>query len=103
MSDSLMPFQPEIEEPSNILPSSKVVVVEGVGGKRHVMLHAEHVGETQVDELDAFGLDGFENVVGGHGRTRAGNGYSINANDMPSSIINKFNHFSLTAKIIAPK
>ena len=24
MSDSLMPFQPEIEEPSNILPSSKV-------------------------------------------------------------------------------
>jgi hypothetical protein len=48
MSDSLMPFQPAIDEPSNILPSSNR---PGVDDRRegHVVLLAAHVGEAQVD------------------------------------------------------
>ena len=37
-----------------------------MGGKRDVMLFAEHVGETQIDELDVVLLDQIENFVG-HG------------------------------------
>ncbi len=66
MSESLMPFQPVIDEPSNILPSSNSRRIDGVGGKRDVMLLAEHVGEAQIDELDLVLLDQIENFVG-HG------------------------------------
>jgi hypothetical protein len=30
------------------------------------MLRAAHVGETQIDEFDAFVLDELENLIGGH-------------------------------------
>ena len=57
MSDSLMPFQPAIEEPSNILPSSKMLASTACRGHRHVLFFAARVGEPEVDELDPFFLD----------------------------------------------
>jgi hypothetical protein len=65
MSDSLMPFQPAIEEPSNILPSLK--------NPRHVarrdgdvLLLAARVGEAQIGELHLFFFDQFQNIGGSH-------------------------------------
>ncbi len=57
MSDSLMPFQPAIDEPSNILPSSNSDSSTECAGKRDVVLLAEHVGEAQIDEFDLVVLD----------------------------------------------
>ena len=48
--------------------------VDGVRGKGDVMLLAEHVGKTQVDEFDVVFLDQIENGVGGHGWLRSGKG-----------------------------
>jgi hypothetical protein len=47
MSDSLMPFQPEMEEPSNILPSRKKSVVDETRGNGHVLLFAAGIREAQ--------------------------------------------------------
>ena len=54
MSDSLMPFQPAIEEPSNILPSREQVLVDQPRRDGHVLLLAARVGEPQIGELDLF-------------------------------------------------
>ena len=51
MSDSLMPFQPEIDEPSNILPSVEEVFVNLRSGHRYVLFFTFRVSETKVDEL----------------------------------------------------
>jgi len=53
-----------------------LAVLEGIGIQRmrreaDVVLDAAHVGEAQVDEFDVFGLDGFEDFIGGHGAARA--------------------------------
>jgi hypothetical protein len=37
-----------------------------MGREGHVMLRAAHIGETQIDEFNAFVLDELENLVGGH-------------------------------------
>ena len=59
-----MPFQPAIDEPSNILPSSKKVCVDDVRGNGDVLLLAARVGEAQVDELDLLFLDQLEDISG---------------------------------------
>ena len=56
-----MPFQPAIDEPSNILPSSKNASSTTCAG-RHVVLFAARVGEAQVDEFDLLFLHELESV-----------------------------------------
>ena len=68
MSDSLIAFQPAIEEPSNIVPSAKISssIMRDVEGD--VLPLAARIGETQVDVLDVVVLDGLQDVFGGlHG------------------------------------
>ena len=72
MSDSLMPFQPVIEEPSNILPSSNRLGSTIDLREGHVVLHAAHVGEAQVDELDLVVLDQLFDVFERHGDSGIG-------------------------------
>ncbi len=45
MSDSLIPFQPAIDEPSNILPSSKHARIDGVGGDGDMLFFATRIRE----------------------------------------------------------
>jgi hypothetical protein len=49
-----------------------------------VVMHAEHVGETEVDELDLVFLDQVEHFVGGHGATSAMNGELVRASLVPA-------------------
>ena len=65
-----MPFQPEIDEPSNILPSSNSAGSTIDLREGHVVLHAAHVGEAQVDEFDLVVLDQLFDVFEGHGGLR---------------------------------
>ena len=51
MSDSWMPFQPAMDEPSNILPSLEEPFIHDLGGDADVLLLSAGVGEAQVDEL----------------------------------------------------
>ena len=66
MSDSLMPFQPLIELPSNMLAVLEQRLVDDVGREGHVVLDAAHVGEAQVDELDLVVLDQLFDFVRRH-------------------------------------
>jgi len=59
MSDSLMPFQPAIDEPSNILPFREHVLVDDAGRHRHVLLLAARVGKAQIDELTSLSFMSF--------------------------------------------
>ena len=38
--------------------------IDSMRGKRNVMLFAEHVGKTQIDEFDVVLLDQIENLIG---------------------------------------
>jgi hypothetical protein len=62
MSDSLMAFQPAIEEPSNIRPSANMSRRPG-DIHRHVLHLAARIGEAKVDELDLVVLDVLQNVI----------------------------------------
>ena len=64
MSDSLIAFQPAIEEPSNMMPSANMSssTVDDVDG--HVLQLAARVGEAQVDVLDVVVLDLLQDVFG---------------------------------------
>ena len=53
MSDSLIPCQPRIEEPSKPRPSSNADSSNALTGERHVLPAAEQVAELQVDHLGA--------------------------------------------------
>ena len=37
--------------------------------ERHMVLFAEHVGKTEVDELDFVGADQIKDFIGGHGKS----------------------------------
>ena len=52
MSDSLIAFQPAIEEPSNMKPSREHVFVDGGDVLRRVLPLAARIGEPQVHVLD---------------------------------------------------
>ena len=63
MSDSLIAFQPAIEEPSNIRPSAKAsssisVMVEG-----DVLPFAARIGEAQIDIFDVVVLDCLQDIL----------------------------------------
>src|SRR6478672_3891392 len=66
MSDCWMPRQPEIDEPSNILPSSN---------SEASTIDAGNVGETQVDEFDGVVADQLFDVLEGHGGSKGGQGH----------------------------
>ena len=51
MSDSLMPIQPRIDEPSKPRPSSNVSSSQRSMGKEQCCQRAEHVDELQVDHF----------------------------------------------------
>ena len=63
MSDSLIAFQPAIDEPSNMMPSVKGVLVDRVGEHGQVLPLAAGIGETVVDVLDVVVLDHLQNGV----------------------------------------
>ena len=66
MSDSLIAFQPAIEEPSNMTPSTNVLssVAEAM---RAVCCHLpQRIGEAEVNELDVLFLDHRENLFRVH-------------------------------------
>ena len=74
MSDSLITLKPRIEEPSKPRPSSIASSSKHwrrIGG---VLPHARHVGEAEVDHLDAFVLDRLHDVVRGLASQRHGRG-----------------------------
>ena len=66
MSDSWMPIQPRIDEPSKPRPSSNVSLVPELDGKRAVLPGSEHVDELQVDHLGLVLLREFEELLGRH-------------------------------------
>ena len=66
MSDSLMPFQPAIDEPSNILPSTKRSSSTRSRGIVDVLFFAARVGEAEVDVLDLLVLDQLDYICGFH-------------------------------------
>jgi len=49
MSDSLIAFQPAIDEPSNIRPSANASSSINASVESHVLPLATRIGETQVD------------------------------------------------------
>ena len=51
MSDSLIAFQPAIEEPSNMMPSTKALLVDGRDDAGGVLPLAARIGEAQVNVL----------------------------------------------------
>ena len=62
MSDSLIAFQPAIDEPSNMSPSSNISSSTVVEVLRRVVPLAARVGEPEVDVLDVVVLDRPQNV-----------------------------------------
>ena len=69
MSDSLIAFQPAIDEPSNMMPSANMSssTIDDVEGD--VLQLAARVGEAEIDVLDVVVLDRLQHILGGlHGR-----------------------------------
>ena len=64
MSDSWIAWKPRIDEPSNISPSSRHVLVERTRRDGEVLHDAGQVAEPDVDELDALRLDVGQQVLG---------------------------------------
>ena len=64
MSDSLIAFQPAIDEPSNMMPSSESSssTVDDVEGD--MLPLAARIGEAEIDVLDVVFLDQLEDVLG---------------------------------------
>ena len=62
MSDSLIAFQPAIEEPSNIDAVGEDVLVDQRHVDGHVLHLAARVGEAQVDVFDFLVLDHLQDV-----------------------------------------
>jgi hypothetical protein len=62
MSDSLIAFQPAIDEPSNMMPSAKVSSSTVRDVERDVLPLAARVGEAEVDVLDVVVLDHLQDV-----------------------------------------
>ena len=65
MSDSLIAFQPAIDEPSNIGALGKDFLVDHADVEGHVLPLAARIGETQIDVFDVVVLDRFKDVFGG--------------------------------------
>ena len=63
MSDSLIAFQPAIEEPSNMMPSLKESSSMVRDVLRGMVPLAARVGEAQVDVLDVVFLDQVEDLA----------------------------------------
>ena len=63
MSDSLMPFQPAIEEPSNILPSVNRSSSTSRAGTVTCCSLPRVSREAEVDELDLLFFDELQNVA----------------------------------------
>ena len=57
MSDSLIAFQPAIDEPSNIVPLVEEVFVDHRQIEGDVLPLAARVGEAHIDEFDLLVLD----------------------------------------------
>ena len=66
MSDSLIAFQPAIDEPSNMMPSANVLFIGGRGHAGRVLPLAARIGEAEVNELDVLFLHHRENLFGVH-------------------------------------
>ena len=66
-----MPFQPLIEEPSNILPSSNRLASMIDLGKV-TWCCATHVGEAQIDEIRSCGPDQFSTFSNDTGNSEKG-------------------------------
>ena len=62
MSDWWMPFQPEMTGAVEHLAVLEQAGIDDRLGEGHVVLHAAHVGEAQVDEFDLVVLDQFFDV-----------------------------------------
>ena len=64
MSDSLIAFQPAIEEPSNIWPSANVSssIIGHVEGD--VLPLAARIGETEIDVFHVVVLDHLQDIFG---------------------------------------
>ena len=79
-----MPFQPAIEEPSNIC-RPRTGGLDDAGGK-DVLLDAAHVDEAQVDVLDLVVPDEFLDVFERHGWLRRNRGWRCisNATSVPT-------------------
>jgi hypothetical protein len=54
MSDSLIPFQPAMDEPSNILPSLKKALIHQAAWDGDVLLLTNGIGKAQVSEFGVF-------------------------------------------------
>ena len=65
MSDSLIAFQPAIEEPSNIMPSAKKSSSTSADVEGDVLPLAARIGEAQVDVFDVLVLDRLQDILGG--------------------------------------
>ena len=62
-----MPFQPAIERAVEHLAVLEQRRLDDRLREGHVVLHAAHVGEAQVDEFDLVVLDELFDVFEGHG------------------------------------
>ena len=56
MSDSLIAFQPAMEEPSNMMPSANSVFIDDADVESDVLPLAARVGETEIDILTSLSL-----------------------------------------------
>ena len=65
MSDSLIAFQPAIEEPSNIDAVGEHFLVDDRHVEGDVLPLAARIGEAEVDVFDVVVLDRLEHVLGG--------------------------------------
>ena len=61
MSDSLIAFQPAIDEPSNITPSVEQVLVDVATVVRQMLPLAARIGEAEIDVLHVLVLDHLQN------------------------------------------
>ena len=52
MSESLIAFQPAIDEPSNMKPSSNRILADGGDRKRRVLFLPAWIREAQIDPFD---------------------------------------------------
>ncbi|HKV66052.1 MAG TPA: hypothetical protein VJN66_06695 [Rhodanobacteraceae bacterium] len=66
------------------------------------MFDAAHIGEAQIDEFDIFGLEGFEDFVGGHGELGSGGGWLESASGVPVFLVFQINDLLMPIESFAP-
>ena len=63
MSDSLIAFQPAIDEPSNIVPLVEEILVDHRQVEGDVLPLAARIGEAQIDVFDLLVLDQLQDAL----------------------------------------